>query len=132
MSLATASILKDGTLAATGGTATAFTRISGDNVSALCVFDGTSILSRTEATMSRKSPKVNAGSPDGYTQARRTIVIKIPRTLASGALTYDTWRVESARSVETTAAQHTTAKGEVAQILFDTDFDEFWEEGSLD
>jgi hypothetical protein len=84
------------------------------------------------AVFTRKEPKANAGSPDGYTQIRRSIFLKVPRTLASGALTYDTWKIESARSVETTAAQLATGKVYAAQLIQDSDFDEFWEEGSLD
>lgn len=132
MSLSTASVLKDGSVATTGGTATAFTRLSGDNTSAKASFDGTDFLSRLTAVFTRKEPKVNAGSPDGYTQIRRSVYLKIPRTLASGALTYDTVKVEIARSVETTAAQLTTAKVYAAQLIHDSDFNEFWEEGSLD
>lgn len=132
MSLATASVLKDGTIAVTGGTATAFTRLSGDNTSAKASFDGTDFLSRLMAVFTRKEPKVNAGSPDGYTQIRRNVYLKIPRTLASGALTYDTVKVEIARSVETTSAQLATTKVYASQLLSDSDFDEFWEEGSLD
>jgi hypothetical protein len=36
------------------------------------------------------------------------------------------------RSVETTAADVDTYRGIAAQIFSDSDFDEFWEEGSLD
>jgi hypothetical protein len=132
MSLTSASILKDGTIAVTGGTATPFTRLSGDNTSAKASFDGTDFLSRLVAVFTRKEPKTNAGSPDGYTQIRRNVFLKIPRTLASGSLTYDTVKIEFARSVETTAAQLATTKVYAAQLIQDSDFDEFWEEGSLD
>lgn len=132
MSLTAASILKDGTIGVTGGTATAFTRISGDLNQANVVFDGTTILSRTEGVFARKSPKVSSSSPDGYTQARRSVLLKIPQVLADGSLTYDTVKIEMSRSVETTAADVLTYRGIAAQVLSDSDFDEFWEEGSLD
>lgn len=132
MSLSTASILKDGTIGVTGGTATAFTRISGDNTSAKASFDGTGFLSRSEGVFSVKSPKPSASSPDGYTQARRVVLVKRPKVLANGSLTYDTVKIEISRSVETTAAELATHKGIASQILSDADFDAFWDDGSLD
>jgi len=47
-------------------------------------------------------------------------------------LTYDTVKIEVARSVETTASDLDTYRNIASQLLSDSDFDEFWEEGSLD
>lgn len=132
MSLNSASILVDGTIGVTGGTATPFTRLSGDQNVANTAFNGTSLLDRWRAMFTRKEPKVSASSPDGYTQARRKVLVKIPKTLASGALTYNTILVEYARSVETTAAEVVTQRGVASQLIQDPDFDGFWDDGSLD
>lgn len=131
MSIQTASILVDGTIGVTGGTATPVDWLSGDQNQANVAIGGTSLLDRILGVITRKSPKPSATSPDGYTQARRRFLLKFPKTTASGKLTYSTWVVESARSVETTAAEFTTQKGIVCQIISDTDFDQYWDDGSL-
>ena len=130
MSLSSASILKDGTIGVTGGTAKAFTRIGGDLNVAKCVFDGTNYLDRTEAIFTRKEPQPVGSSPDGYSKVRRYVYLKVPKVLASGETVYDYVKVEFARSVETTAAETTTLLITASQLFSDSDFADFWESGA--
>jgi hypothetical protein len=132
MSLKTASILVDGTIDVTGGTATAMQYLSGDQTVAKTSLGGTSLLDRVMAVFTRKEPKVSSSSPDGYTQPRRRCLLKFPKTTAAGALTYATIVIEYARSIETTSAETDTQLGIASQVITDSDFSEFWDEGSLD
>lgn len=131
MSLTSASVLKDGTVATTGGTATALNSLGNTLNQHKLYMDGTDHLSRTEVLAVVKEPKVNAGAPNGYTQARSTITLKVPLALDNGNLTYNTLQISLACDVETTQAEKQTLMVYGAQVLADSDFTEFWEDQSV-
>lgn len=130
MTIQTASILKDGTVATTGGTAKAFSSLGNALGQHDVYFDGSDYLTRLQATFSAKTPKVSASAPSGYTQSRQTVVLKVPKALASGATTINTIKIEFAVDVETTDAEKSTMLVYGAQLLHDSDFAEFWKAGS--
>lgn len=126
MSISAASILKDGVIAVTGGTAKSFSSLGNTLHENRVVFDGTGILSRSSADFVSKSPTYSSSSPSNYTQARNTVTFRFPKTLASGDVVYNTARIQIATDVETTSAEIDTLRGIVAQVLSDTDFDGYW------
>jgi hypothetical protein len=87
--------------------------------------------SRRTATFSVKEPKINASSPGGYTQERRTVVFRRPITLANGETTVETLRVEHSTATETLESDKLEMREQVAQLMVNTDFANFWHEGVL-
>jgi hypothetical protein len=134
MSLKTASVLKDGTVATTGGTATTFID---KGTSPQCnswvgiLDDGSEFLAQSSATFTVKDPKVQSSAPNGYTQARSSVVLKVPLALDNGEYTLNTIKIELAVDHETTAAEIATMKVYAAQFLQDSDFTEFWTKQAL-
>ncbi len=126
MSISNASILKDGVIGVTGGTTTALSSLGNTLNENSVVFDGTGLLDRSTGSFVAKAPAKTASSPNGYTQARNTMVLRFPKTLASGEIVFNTARVQLAFDVETTTAEKETVRGMVAQFLSDDDFDAYW------
>lgn len=131
MSIGSASILKDGTISVTGGTATAMLATGSNMDQVQAVFDGTSFVDRSSARFSVKPPSAQASAPSGYTQARNEVYVKVPITLADGTVVFNTVNVKMSFDVATTAAQKDTVRGIIAQIVADTDFDGFWRDQVL-
>lgn len=130
MSISTASILKDGTVATTGGTAQAFTSLGDTLNQHNAYFDGSDFLTRSECNFTVKAPKISASAPNGYTQARSTVIMKVPLALDNGSNTVNTIKIEFSSDVETTDAEKQTMIVYAAQLLHDTDFSAFWKSGS--
>lgn len=132
MSLTTASVLKDGTVATTGGTATGFIHKGGNLGLWEGIFDDSSeFINQSTVTFQVKDPKSNTGSPNGYTQGRSTVVMKVPLALDNGERTVNTLKIELACDHETTDAEIQTMLVYAAQLLADSDFSEFWKKQSL-
>lgn len=87
---------------------------------------------RVELVATIKQPKVNAAAPNGYTQARNTMLLKAPLVLDNGNVTVNTVRVEFAFDVETTSAEKDTLRHYVAQLITESSFEEFWNSQSID
>jgi hypothetical protein len=124
--LSTASILSGATIAPTGGSALAF---ESEGISAgqnpLFASADTDLRTRREILCSVKKPKVSAGAPNGYTQARATALFKSPLELTNGSVTVNTVRIEFAYDVETSQAEIEELRIIAAQICTDADFAEF-------
>ncbi len=131
MSISTASVLKDGTLSATGGTASALTTLGESLSEHKAYVDGPDFLTRSDISFTVKAPKVSSGAPNGYTQHRSICLIKTPLVLDNGNTTVNTVKIEFSTDVETTDAEKETLRVYAAQLLFDSDFDDFWKHGSL-
>lgn len=132
MTISAASINKDGTVSVTGGTATTLLSKGDSNGSHKAILDdGSTFALQSEFDFQAKEPKVSATAPNGYTQQRNTVVFKTPILLANGKYTVNTIKVEMACDVETTNAQRDTMRGIASQVLFDTDFEDYWEKQSL-
>lgn len=133
MSLRDSSILVDGTVATTSGTATTL-KSKGNTLDRhdLMLDDGSSLGDQTLLSATIKSPKVSVGAPSGYTQARNTMYLKVPFTVASGLLTSQTVRIEIATDIETTDAQKLSLRVLAAQLLSDSDYTAFWDNQLVD
>jgi len=73
-----------------------------------------------------KRQKVSANSPDGYTQARRSIVMKSPIEVSTGVFSTNTARLEIATSVTTTAAEMDAIRLYIATAIMDANADDFF------
>lgn len=131
MSLETASVLKDGTVATTGGTAKALTSLGNTLNQHNLYLEGPDHLTRLEVVATVKEPKPSTNAPNGYTQARSTILLKSPLALDNGNSTVNTIQISFACDVEMTDAEKQTMLVYAAQLIHDSDFSEFWKNQSV-
>lgn len=119
----------------TGGTAINLASLGIQNsANRTFVTQDASLQLRRTVEFSIKEPKVNPPSPGGMTQARRKIVLNIPRQITvNGVLvnTQDRLTIELATDVSATNAQIDNARFLGAQLLADTEFNEFYRSLSL-
>lgn len=129
MALTSASINVDGTVATTGGTVTALTKLGGslDTHDAILA-DGAAFAARTQIGFTAKPPKVSSTAPAGYTQARTSAKVMKPKILANAARTINSLKIELSVDPETTAAEVQTLLVLGAQLLADSDFADFWKQ----
>lgn len=132
MTISAGSILKDPTISPSGGTAQSFSSLGGTLERKNVYFDGTQFGSRVEAEFTVKPPRVSASAPNGYTQARETVLIKSPLALDNGNTTINTISITMAADIELTDAENLTMRKYAAQILTDTEFSEFWNGQSVE
>lgn len=128
MPISNASIPVGATLAPSGGTATNLV-VVGRSLSDAATFVGTTgvtQLTRTAIDFSVKQPKVNAGSPGGFTQGRSIVKITSPKVLANLKRTLNSIKIELSFDPETTDAEVTALKTQAALLLVDSDFTDFW------
>jgi hypothetical protein len=126
MTISAFSPLKDGVIAVTGGTAVPFTSL-GDGVGENVVFfDGADMLTRKEARFQATPPKVNAGTPSGYTQSRNKVILLAPQTLTSGERVVNKLTIHLEADINMSSADKSTLRGLAAQILSESDLDNFW------
>lgn len=133
MPLSTASILSGATyVTPTGGTALTFAGRGAQNNTHILV-DSAATDARTQKSIvcSVKDPKVSAGAPNGYTQARVTVTTKSPKTLANLNITVNTMQTTMATDTETTAAEIAELKLQHIQAIMDADFTALWLNRSL-
>lgn len=132
MAIANSSVLVDGTVAFSAGTATTVKEL-GRDLGQLNTYldDGAAFSARTEVQFSTKDPKISATAPGGYTQARTTARLLKPKTLANGARTVNSVRLELSVDPETTAAEIESLLVLAAQILKDSDYADFWKKQSV-
>jgi hypothetical protein len=134
MAISTASVKGSGLTVPTftGGTTEALMPLS-QNLNERHVFiDGPDFLDRWKLTFKVKDPKPSTSNPSGYTQQRSEVLVRVPKTLANGELTYDTFSITCSTSVETTTSDKDYMRGVVSQIVLIADFDDFWNNGSLE
>jgi hypothetical protein len=132
MSLENASIDIDATLTPSGGTTTAFESegiINGKQT--LFATADTDLRTRREIVCSVVKPKIQASAPNGYTQARSNVVIKVPLELDNGAITVQQLKIELAVDVEATTTEKETLLSMGAQVLNDSDFRSLFTQLSL-
>lgn len=133
MSLTNASVLSGATITPSGGSALPFASLGiRNNTNVLYATGDADLRTRRSIVCSVKEPKVSTGAPNGYTQARATMIFKSPLTLDNGNVTVNTVRVEIAYDVETSAAEVTELSVIGAQLLADADFSSLISDLSLD
>ncbi len=132
MAISTSSILVDGTVATTGGTATSVIQ-KGNTLDQVVVVldDGSEFINQTTVTFSIKDPKVNTGAPNGYTQARSNAKITKPLALDNGNRTVNSVNIQLSVDHETTDAEIQNLLVTAAQLLVDSDFSDFWKKQSF-
>lgn len=133
MSIRSSSILVDGTVAITAGTATASISKGNDlNIHTVVLDDSSEFIDQTTMVFTAKDPKVSASAPNGYTQQRNTVKINVPLALDNLQRTVNTVTVIVACDPETTDAEKASMRVLATNVLNDSDFTAFWDDGSLD
>lgn len=131
MTIASSSIDVDCTLTPSAGTATTLkTKEFDGDVHTVFLDDASELIAQKTVDFSYKPPKVQASAPNGYTQARNTVVFKSPLALDNGNMTVNTVRIEISCDYETTAAEKATLRNIAAQLLIDSDYTEYWDDQS--
>jgi len=131
MTIASSTVLVDGTVAITAGTSTTFkTKVADGQNHSVYLDDGSALIDLTTAKFTVSDHQASTSAPGGYTQARRKCRIYIPRTLVNGDRTVETIYIEQATAPETSEADKLSMRVLACGILTDSDFQEFWDDGS--
>lgn len=120
-------------IATTGGTDLTLSQVGGSSPTTLSCALGTGDY-KTLRMIDFKIvlPRVNASSPSGWTQRRSEIVCKVPRELADGSITFDTFRMALACDVNTTDAEALTMRKVATELVSrEAVFADFWDNQSL-
>jgi len=132
MALSNSAVLKDGTVATTGGTSVSLltkgTSLSQHN---LMIDDGAEFQLQATTDFSVKAPKVSASAPNGYTQARTSVFLRQPLLLDNGEYTTCTGSISISVDPEMTDAEKLTMRVYLAQLLVDSDFTDFWDNQAI-
>lgn len=131
MGLKNMSIASGATVSVTGGTAVVFADdgVTVPNGVHLVVPADTNYATRRAATAKYRPPVLNS---DGtYDRDKKYISFVWPMTLASGKIINNVIRVEREVHPEFSAANCTDFNKLAAQLLVDSDLDNFWAAGSL-
>lgn len=131
MGLKNMSINVGGSVANTGGTAKVF---SDDGVTipngVHLTVPATTDFRVRESAMFRYTP--SKLQPDGsYTRAKFVASITVPKALSSGKYVNNVYRIEADIHPESTSTEQLDIRKLAAQLLIDTDTDNFWAAGSL-
>jgi len=130
MSLTNMTLKTGGTLAVSGGTNLVFAAdgTTIQNGVRLIVPADTAYATRRSATFSTKAATIQ---PDGdYSKIMRRAQVVWPMVLASGKTSFSTLRLELSIHPEAESSQREILRSLAAQILFATDADGFWTNGS--
>lgn len=119
----------------TGGTAINLVSMGlQGNANRCFVSQDTSLLTRRTVEFSVKESKPNAASPGGQTQPRRKVILTVPRQITvNGVLvnTSDKVTIEMSTDISATNAQIDNLRFLAAQLLADTEYNEFYRSLSL-
>jgi hypothetical protein len=134
MSIRGSAVLVGGTPSASGGTSTDLVVKNSlvQNQMVMTLDDSSEFIDETKITFSSTDPKVSVGAPNGYTQARSNLVISRPLALDNGEYTTNTFRATLSVDPETTDAEVAELLSVAAQILFGSDFSDFWDRQRMD
>lgn len=127
MALSGLSVATGATVSTSGGTAVAVTEKTRGLTSVVLAATDDTLAAQRTFTFSVSEPKVTSSNPTGYTQARRTLVIKFPVDLG-GDLGYnvDKVTIEVSTGISTPAATMIDYRRMAAQALIDSDLLGFW------
>lgn len=131
MGLKNMSINIGGSLANTGGTAKVFADdgVTVPNGVHVAVPGTADFRVREHATFRYRPPVLQT---DGsYSRQQNTVSLTVPKLLASGKYVNNTVRIVSDIHPESTATEALDLRKLAAQMLFDSDTDNFWTAGSL-
>lgn len=127
MTIKDASVDVGTTISTSGGTATTFLD-GGDDLDShqVTLDDSSEFIDATSVSFTVKRPKVQVTAPNGYTQKRASVVIGRPLALDNDNRTVNTFRLELAVDPETTSAEIASLRELAAQVVFGSDFTDFW------
>lgn len=133
MSVQNATLLVGATVAATGGTSTAFVSNGAQVTGGVQVVDATNTNAVTRASMTFRTIKQAAldlvtGLFSG--KIKRQAQLVRPKVLTSGRVVFPLVRIEVEFSPENTDAEISALLSEGAQLLIDADFTNFWKIGA--
>lgn len=133
MSVQNATLLVGATVAATGGTSTAFVSNGAQVTGGVQVVDSTNTNAVTRASMTFRTIKQAAldlvtGLFSG--KIKRQAQLVRPKVLTSGRVVFPLVRIEVEFSPENTDAEISALLSEGAQLLVDADFTNFWKIGA--
>jgi hypothetical protein len=126
MSLSDIVIASGATITPTGGTSLTLQSNGGDRSSHNLTLGGTGFLDSTQIDVSVKRPTRQLNMPNGYSMARSTTAFKFPLVLDNEAITTNTFRVESAMDIETTAALSLEYRKQLAQWILSSAADQLF------
>lgn len=134
MGVTNATLLVGATIAASGGTVTAFVPNGAPVNGGVQVVDSSNPNAVTRASITCKTIKtaaldVTSGLFVG--KIKRQVQLVRPKVLSSGRVVFPLIRIELELSPENTEAENTALLNEGAQLLFDADFLNFWKLGSI-
>lgn len=130
MAINGSTILSGATLAATGGTSKTFTTdgqivANGVHASDMSVAD---FKLRPGLTFKARMPSKK--SDGAWQKGKFSATLTVPKQKADTTVDFPLLRVELEFSDESTAAELLELRKQAAQLLFDTDFDQFWTSGN--
>lgn len=133
MSLSNAAVVTaPSSIAPTGGTTLTFSSFgTSPGGIVIAVPADTDSRLRRSITFTVTPPRPAPTSPSGYTQQRCKAIFKRPIITASGKYTVNTLEVSLATDVEATDAVKQEILDIGAQLLFDSDFIQFWKSQNL-
>lgn len=120
-------------IAPTGGTALSLTGtgISGGTDTSAYVASDTDLRTRRRIDFNISKPRVQNGTPNGYTQAKCQAKFFKPKTLANGKITVNSVSILMSYDVETSQTEIQELMDVGAQLLFDADFTNLWKAQNL-
>lgn len=132
MGLKTMSLLSGATVAASGGSALAFSEDgqSINNGVHLIVPSDTDYATRRQLTAKYRPPSLNAQT-GAYGKDKKSISLALPQTLTDGSVVFNTIRIEREVHPELSAANALELCQLGAQLLVDDDVVDFWATGAL-
>lgn len=132
MGLKTMSLLAGATVAASGGTALAFADdgVAVTNGIHLIVPGDTDYQTRRSATVKYRPPTLDAKT-GAYGKDKKSICLAKPVVLSSGAVVFNTIRIEREVHPSLSAADALELNKLGAQLLTDSDSADFWANGSM-
>jgi len=132
MGLKTMSLLAGATIAASGGTALGFTDdgVTIANGLHLVVPADADYQTRRQVTVKYRQPTLDAKT-GVYGKDKKSISLALPIVLPSGAVVFNTIRIEREIHPSLSAAEALELNKLGAQLLTDSDVENFWAAGSL-
>jgi len=132
MSLSTFAPNVGGTTSTAGGSATNLIQKSNNGKKAEFILDdGATYLLQTEIDFSIVEPVIKPAAPNGYTQKRNTVFVKVPKVLANTNRTVNTYKLETAVDVETSEAEFTAGLNLLVQAVVDAAVADFRNKQSI-
>lgn len=128
MTISTMTLLEGATITPSGGSAITFSASSnpqGNSIRAY-VNEDLDLLTRRTVEFSVSEPKPNTASPSGHTLARNSVFVRVPFTLDNGLVTTHTIQIKMARDAEATSAEILELRKLGAQLLIDSELDDYF------